>query len=122
MTASVIDNGRWVGRDMAQRFRAEYGVYAWWEYREFAAAVGVRLLFHDRMDIPIACHYDRTVFVRQNSTAQLLARRVWHELVHIVALPCNHLYWETRPFGIRTIAKLEQRVEDFVTAFPVWDE
>ena len=115
------DNGRWVGRTMARRFRAELGTYFWFEVHQFAAEHDIQIVTHNRHDVPVAFHVGRVVFLREILLARLMAKRAWHEISHIVGLPLNYRYWEQRPMGSVTIAKCEQRVSDFAQYFPVWD-
>lgn len=115
------DNGRWVGRTMARRFRAELGTYFWFEVHRFAAEHNIQIVTHDQRDVPAAFHVGRTVFLRQTRLSRIMAKRAWHEMSHIVGLPLNYRYWESRPMGDITIAKCEQRVRDFVRHYPVWE-
>lgn len=115
------DNGRWVGRTMARRFRAELGTYFWFEVHRFAVEHNIQIITHTRRDVPAAFHVGRTVFLRELRVARVQAKRAWHEISHIIGLPLNFRYWETRPLGDVAIAKCEQRTADFARHFPVWE-
>jgi hypothetical protein len=116
------DAGAWVVPSMVERCRAEWGLYHWSEYDQFARDQGITIIYHERGDLPLAFHHDRTVFVRRSRSKRQTARRIWHEMSHIVAFPLNFLFWESLDWGELVISKTERRNDDFMRLFPIWDD
>lgn len=110
--------------NVIRRTRAEIGVFRRREWREFLHAIGLPYTF---AYLPDACdavlHNGRVIFRNGLSEDEIISA-AYHEGGHHLTVAGDVRFWRSRLGGMQgyvTVAKFEQRANEFAELFPVSD-
>lgn len=114
----------WVIEDVVRRTRADVGAFRRREWREFLKAIGLSYAFVYLPDDCDAALVNGCVLFRNGLTESRISYAAYHEGGHHLTVAGDVRFWRSRLGGMQgyvTVAKFEQRANEFAELFPIRD-